>query len=296
MLRFAINNFLELRLENSHTNIYVKGKHINQCKFLLLNLDIDQIKSNYEINSIDEAVEKLDRSMEYYPNSTYLITPEEEFLGHCSNLHAWYENNYNSQLIHSNLAFPLLKELTKAGDFIAKKVFKEEIAKRFESGYLITIQYLLFNGYLDILNIEERDTVLNYLNSKFINKVLTKVIELIRFPLKFYKQLNNLFDVILFLDLKYNKNFFTEIFDKLPKIWRRKYTKSILLYLNYKELKNYSIPYGKFYTYFENLINYLKKRLTDFDEFLKILDSGYYNSPFSLDERLAYGAVKFNLL
>ena len=40
---------------------------------------------------------------------------------------------------HHNLAFPLLKVLTKSGDLQAKKVFREEIAKRFESGYVPVI-------------------------------------------------------------------------------------------------------------------------------------------------------------
>lgn len=68
------------------------------------------------------------------------ITPEEEFWGHCSNLQAWVENNYDTRLLHSNIAFPLLKKLTEAGDPNTNKVFKEEIARRFESGFMPVIE------------------------------------------------------------------------------------------------------------------------------------------------------------
>lgn len=36
----------------------------------------------------------------------------------------------------STASFPLLKKLTEAGDPFARKVFKEEIAQRLESGFL----------------------------------------------------------------------------------------------------------------------------------------------------------------
>ena len=44
--------------------------------------------STEEINSIDDAEELLDTSMEHEPKD--LITPTEEFFGHCSNLQVLY--------------------------------------------------------------------------------------------------------------------------------------------------------------------------------------------------------------
>ena len=120
-----------------------------------------------EIESIDEASELSDHylidneiykeehgKLAYSPYS-YDIPPETEFWGHCSNIQAWIENDYNTCILHSNIAFPLLKELTKAGDPKAKRVFKEEIAKRMSSGYYPTIKYLILEGYLFFLTIEE---------------------------------------------------------------------------------------------------------------------------------------------
>ena len=75
------------------------------------------------------------------------ITPLEEFWGHCSNLQVWVENEYNTRLLHSNIAFSLLKRLGEIGDPIANKVFKEEIIHRIEEGNVNVITYLFEEGY-----------------------------------------------------------------------------------------------------------------------------------------------------
>jgi len=151
---FKVNDYLSLKLEGNSTNIYVKGRLFQQCKFLLLNIPIDEITSFDAVESIDEAADKLDRSLEN-PSSNFMIPPETEFWGHCSNLQVWYENNYDTRLIHSNLAFPLLKRLVEAGDVNAKKVSKEEIVNRYIEGNETVQTYLMEQGYLTNLESEE---------------------------------------------------------------------------------------------------------------------------------------------
>lgn len=63
-------------------------------------------------------------------------------------------------MLHSNIAFPLLKKLAEIGDLIARRVFKEEIVKRIESGYGPTIVYLVMSHYLDILTQEEFEVLI----------------------------------------------------------------------------------------------------------------------------------------
>lgn len=63
------------------------------------------------------------------------------------------------RLLHSNLSFPLLKRLTGIGDPIAKKVFREEVIKRFVSGYEPVKQFLLEEGYLDLFSEEELESL-----------------------------------------------------------------------------------------------------------------------------------------
>ena len=61
---FKVNDYLSLKLEDNITNIYIKGRLFRQCKYLLLNIFVDEITSLDVIVSIDEAAEKLDRSLD----------------------------------------------------------------------------------------------------------------------------------------------------------------------------------------------------------------------------------------
>ncbi len=157
---FKINDFLSLKLQNNRTNIYVKNRVFTQCMYLLLNIPVDRIRDYDIIDSIDEAAEVLDRSLEG-SRSQHLITPEEEFVGHCSNIQVWAENDYDTRILHRNLAFPLLKRLSDVGDPIAKKKFKEEIALRYSSGHSTVIMFLSQNGYLKYLSSEELECLLD---------------------------------------------------------------------------------------------------------------------------------------
>lgn len=164
---FKINEYLELRLENGKTNIYVGGRLFNSCKYLLLNLTKNDNNNLEIIDSVDQAAENLDRSMER--EYKHYISPETEFWGHCSNLHAWYESDYDTRILHRNLAFPLLKTLADAGDRTAKAKFKEQVALRLESGYPSVVLFLINQGYLNYLTEEELDTILK--NPTFLKNV-----------------------------------------------------------------------------------------------------------------------------
>jgi len=155
MKEFKVNDYISLKLENNQTNLYVDGELFNQCKFLMINIQIDKISEYDEILSIDEATELSDRSMEGRDREMFEIPSEAEFWAHCSNLQVWDEYNYDTRLLHSNLAFPLLKKLTEVGDQRAKRVFKEEIAKRLASGYWPVIEFLTKEEYTDYLSRED---------------------------------------------------------------------------------------------------------------------------------------------
>lgn len=185
---FKVNDRLVLKLENNRTNIYVGGRLFNHCKYLLLNLNHHEFKKYDKIDSIDEAAEKLGDRMHGVGFQEYYVSPETEFWGHCSNIQAWYENNYDTRLLHRNLAFPLLESLIKKGDSLAKKVLKEEIAQRLESGYPSVVLFLIKEKYLKYLNREELNTIFEnpkfqknlskwFKDSKFIPRWLSKKIK-----------------------------------------------------------------------------------------------------------------------
>lgn len=126
---FKVNEYITLKLENRKTNIYIKDKKFIQCKKLLLNYYTRNINYILKADSVDN-LKRYYKRIEGEKQKKYKILPETEFWAHCSNLQTWHENNYDTNLIHSNIGFPLLKALEKEGDIRAKRVIKEEVIKR----------------------------------------------------------------------------------------------------------------------------------------------------------------------
>lgn len=139
MKTFSVNDFITLKLEDGKTVIYVVNEPFLTCTSLLVDIPIQKISSFDEIKSVDEAVEHIDIRKSVFE---YHIPPETEFWGHCSNMQVWAEHNYDTRLLHSSLAFPLLAKLFRVGDPTAKSVFKEEIAKRLGSGCQSVVNFL----------------------------------------------------------------------------------------------------------------------------------------------------------
>ncbi len=201
MTEFQINDYITLKLEEGKTIIYLDGRKFAQCKQLMLDLKTDQVELYDEIRSIDEAEEiyqKIAKDGKIYETynrhnkvdaENYELTPEQEFWGHCSNLQVWDENNYNTDILHSNLSFPLLYGLTQLGDLKAKKVFKDEIAKKFEYGNENNKIFLITDGYLTTLSEDEFWTLFNPNDAeaiKDLEKILKKKIELVATPYENY--------------------------------------------------------------------------------------------------------------
>ncbi len=151
MLIFKINDKISLKLENKKTNIYVNNKLFLNCKAILINISGMEFSNLHDLNSIDEAVEKLEKK-----RLNIKIPSHIEFWAHCSNIQAWAELNYDSDILNYRLAFPLLRELTAEGDLIAKKRFKEEIVKKFEIGYIPIIHFFIIENYLRYFNKDEK--------------------------------------------------------------------------------------------------------------------------------------------
>lgn len=148
---FIVNNYITLKLVGNRTVLYLNDKKYIRCAKLLINYPVNQ-DWNGNIRSIDDAEEA---SSELYKETDFKLSAEQEFWGHCSNLQAWAENNYDTRLLHRSLAFPLLARLTKLEDSIAKRVFKEEIAKRYQSGHPTVRKFLKKEGFLTYLSEEE---------------------------------------------------------------------------------------------------------------------------------------------
>lgn len=174
---FVINDYLKLKLEQGRTIIYVKNRPFRQCMYLLLNIPVNKVEEYDEIKSIDEAALKLNRKMEQNHN---IIPPETEFWGHCSNLQAWTDNDYDTRLLHRNLAFPLLKALCDAGDPMAKRKFKDEIAIRFATGHPTVIMFLTHSGYLNYLTEDEFESLLIDIDIPSIDEFARKILSFLQ--------------------------------------------------------------------------------------------------------------------
>lgn len=147
---FKINRYLKVKFEDNRTNVYVNNHQFTQCMYLLLSVNPKDQKHkliNDTIDSIDEAKQYLSEAMHGRRAESFSIDPETEFWGHCSNLQAWADNDYDTRILAQNIAFPLLTELAEVGDPVAKRVLKDEIVKRVEYGWRGTIQYLESQGY-----------------------------------------------------------------------------------------------------------------------------------------------------
>jgi hypothetical protein len=149
---FKINDLVDLRLINNKTHIYIKNKPFIICAHLLINIPLNDIQRYDKVGSIDQVIES-SRSTEYFQCN---ITPDEEFMGHCSNIQAFFESGLNTDILHTNIAFPLLKKLVKLKFEPARRVFKEEIAIRFNEGTYNSRLFLRSGGYLNYLNKEEK--------------------------------------------------------------------------------------------------------------------------------------------
>jgi len=158
MRKFKVNSYITLKLEDNKTEVYIAGEKFIQCKHLLLNIPYRGFYHDLtNIESIDEAEERL-KAVRNNPKENIVMVvpkPEGEFWGHCSNLQVWTENNYNTQVLHRNIAFPLLRKLVEVGDPKAKLVFREEICKRLEEGNVSVINYLKEEQYLEYLDHEQ---------------------------------------------------------------------------------------------------------------------------------------------
>jgi len=165
---FKINKYITLKLEDGITNIYVNGMKFNQCKYLVFNINLNDVEKYDKIDSIDD-IEKKDR---YYKFKECKIDPETEFWGHCSNLQSWFENDYDTRLLHSNLSFPLLKKLMKLGDPVAKKVYKDEIVFRFKNGNKKIKTMLVDEDYIsiDLFTLEELQVIFE--NDGYCSKII----------------------------------------------------------------------------------------------------------------------------
>ncbi len=163
-LTFEVNKYMSLKLEERKTVIYVEGEEFLHCKGLFIQVPLEEPYASNKNASVEEkrvsindiAIKLTQHDRQY----CYKISPKTEFWGHCSNLQAWFDNDYNTDLIDYHLGFALLKRLAEVGDPLAKKVFKEEILERYFYGSWQVQEFLVIEHYIDLVTDEEKYSLL----------------------------------------------------------------------------------------------------------------------------------------
>ncbi len=114
MREFKVNEYITLKFEDGKTNIYVKGEYFGQCINSMFPNLVNDININDFSDSNDELMDIFDHLYQEKMISGDLgrliseknesTNPEIDFNEHCSIMCAWFENDYDTQMLHQNLA------------------------------------------------------------------------------------------------------------------------------------------------------------------------------------------------
>ncbi len=112
MQEFIVNEFISLKLAGrEETDIYVNGKHFDQCKYLLISIPVKETEDFDGYDSMDDII-KATADTEG-DRTAKKLTPEEAFWGHCSNIQTWVENHYDYRILDTKLSIPIIIEIMK---------------------------------------------------------------------------------------------------------------------------------------------------------------------------------------
>ncbi len=163
---FKISHLLSVRLDGDGPRMYVRGQPFDQCAYPVLNDDgvrehesecYDDVETpcvpRKAARSVDAFLWKEHGTLDHpgYVEGSQ-VSMKELFWGLCSTLQAWAENDYDTRLLHVNLAFPLARALANAGDSAAKAMFEREVIARWKSDFEPVQTYLFHGGFLNTLS------------------------------------------------------------------------------------------------------------------------------------------------
>jgi len=98
-------------------------------------------------NAIEEIIDKSPLHDKKNGKNAIEILFNGLYLG----IRVWSENNYNSQLLHFKISFPLLKKLREVGETKFQIIFQQEILKGYTTSTVKVKQFLEQNGYLKLI-------------------------------------------------------------------------------------------------------------------------------------------------
>lgn len=159
-MEFVVNDYIVLKLEHGETVMYVGGEEYNLCCSVLSNIPEDRPRFSVENpESLDLLIESRQFKSTANDEITNKISPEEKFWAYSSNLQAWNENDYNTDLLVYDASIPLLEKLIEVGNPKAKAVYKKEVLSRLKCGSYSAFWYISSEGFIKSANLTEEEVI-----------------------------------------------------------------------------------------------------------------------------------------
>jgi len=102
--------------------------------------------------SFEETIEEVIGKSPLYDNKDRNNALEFLFNKFYLDIRAWSENNYDSQLLHFKMSFPLLKKLREVGETKFQIIFQQEILKSYATSTVKVKRFLEQEGYLKLIS------------------------------------------------------------------------------------------------------------------------------------------------
>ncbi|MHA1997863.1 MAG: leucine-rich repeat domain-containing protein [Promethearchaeota archaeon] len=137
--KYKISDLIELWLVINDTFIVVGEKVINMCKRLAITLDEEMLEATRDLDDLDDIIyvtNNISPKFKRHFKTRELVSGEEEFWAHCSNVQAWYDMGYDMRVIDSRLGARILKAVSDAGDPDAKMIFQAQMRDRLDAGFV----------------------------------------------------------------------------------------------------------------------------------------------------------------
>lgn len=180
--REVINEYIDLVWERGRPRIYVAGKPFLYCSFLVIAVDPEDPENERatveQLAQRPGAAELEGREAVGMTIQGHTLTEDDVMFGFASSLHGWVDLDYNTQALHVNLSFPLLKELARAGDAKAKRVLQAEIVNRLKEAYINT-SIVVFETCMDVMDADTVDWVARNVITPDIKRTTSVLLEAI---------------------------------------------------------------------------------------------------------------------
>ena len=150
----VINDLLSVALfKDGKVHACVAGKPVIQCVHVFITAAPDD-KISTEIECIDQAIKMVRNTSEVndgaWTGESTTIDADTALMGHASNIQAWAENDYDSRILVTAVAHPILEALKKAGDITAARKYYSSIAERWVQGNRASRKALIEFNNIDI--------------------------------------------------------------------------------------------------------------------------------------------------